>query len=226
MGRSISAKSYNLLVGLVLLFYLAAMIVVLEARAQTDQSVVAGKELSNRLGCFECHGENGIAANAEIPNMAGQDKSYLMRQLQSFSDPEFEERRDAVESARYHFGMEATTRRLNYDQRNLLATYFSSLKCIPAKTPDTANLPDVVKNCTRCHGLSGVNIEPGVPDLSGQKVVYLKQQLRAFRASRYGADPASEEEERYHDVMEEHAVSLSDGDIDTIAAYFSTFTCS
>ena len=226
MGRSVLVGPRDLLVGLVFLLCLTAIVFAFEVRAQTTQSTEAGKEFASQLGCFECHGENGIAVDTKTPHMAGQDKSYLMRQLQSFADPEFEERRDAVESARYHFGMEATTRRLNYDQRNLLATYFSSLKCIPAKTPDTANLPDVVKSCTRCHGLSGVNIEPGVPDLSGQKVAYLKQQLRAFRASRYGADPASEEEERYHDVMEEHAVSLSDEDIDTIATYFSTFTCS
>ena len=225
MGRSISPGSYNLLVGVYLLC-LTATIVAVDAKAQTAQSVVAGKELASQMGCFECHGENGIATGDEIPNMAGQDKSYLMRQLRSFSDPEFEERRDAVLSARYHFGMEANTRRLDYDQRNLLAAYFSSLKCVPAKIPDTAHLPDVARSCTRCHGLSGVNIEPGVPDLSGQKVLYLKQQLRAFRASRYGADPANEEQERYHDIMEEHAVSLSDEDIDTIAGYFATFTCS
>lgn len=225
MGRSISLRPSNLLVGFLVLLCLTAIVVPVETRAQSTQPVEAGRRLAAQLGCFECHGENGIATGAEIPNMAGQDKSYLMRQLRSFADPEFEERRDAVVSARYHFGMQANTRRLDYDQRNLLATYFSSLKCIPTKKPDTASLPDVVKNCTRCHGLSGVNIEPGIPDLSGQKVAYLKQQLRAFRASRYGADPASEEE-RYHDAMEEHAVSLSDEDIDTIAEYFTRFTCS
>ena len=212
--------------GFTLLLCLAGVVAVFQARAQTDESVVAGKELAVRLGCFECHGENGIAVSPETPNMAGQDKSYLMRQLQSFADPEYEESRDAVESARYHFGMEANTRRLSYDERNLLATYFSGLKCIPAKAPESSAIPEVVKSCTRCHGLSGLNIEPGVPDLSGQKVAYIKQQLRAFRASRYGADPMTFEEERYHEAMEEHTVKLSDNDIDTIATYFATFACS
>lgn len=226
MVRFISPRTYNLLVGPTLLLCLAAMAVVFETRAQTTQPTIAGKELAGRLGCFECHGEGGIAINADTPNMAGQDKSYLMRQLKSFSDPEAEEYQNAVDSARYHFGMESNTRSLTYDQMNLLATYFSSLECIPARKPDTNTVPDVVKSCTRCHGLSGINIEPGVPDLSGQKVAYLKRQLRAFRASRFGADPMSQEQERYHDSMEELSTSLSDDDIDTIATYFATFVCS
>lgn len=179
-----------------------------------------------QLGCFDCHGEDGISNADDVPNLAGLDWSYLMRQLRSYADPDQNPRDDIEDDTRYHYGMEATTRGLSYDRMDRIATYFSKLVCIPANTPDPERVPEPVKQCARCHGLYGVNLKIGVPDLSGQKRNYLQRQLQAFRASRSGADPLSGRQPRYSEAMDEHAVPLSDEDIDVIVDYFSSLSCS
>lgn len=197
-----------------------------DAHAQSTERVTQGKALAEELGCAVCHGENGIGVDDRTPNMAGQDKSYLIRQLESLSDPAFDEGKDSESYARYHYGMESSSRTLNYTEMSLLATYYASLSCIPTTVVEPEDIPGEVKNCARCHGRSGVNIKPGVPDLSGQKEEYIKRQLKAFRASRFGTDAISGDEERFHDQMEEKAVPLTDDAIDIIAAYYSSLGCS
>jgi cytochrome c553 len=196
------------------------------SHAQDDASLATGKTLASELGCIGCHGEQGMVENEETPNIGGQDWGYLMQQLRSFADLDPRTRDDYPDFARYHFGMERNVKPLTYDERNLLATYFSSFSCVPENVPDPDSVPNEVKKCARCHGLFGVNLKPGIPDLSGQKASYIIKQLRAFRASRLGANPMAQEQPRYHSEMEQQAYPLSDDQIEEIAKYFEALSCS
>jgi len=64
--------------------------------------------------------------------------------------------------------------------------------------------------CVACHGLQGFAPNPTFPHLAGQNAAYLEVQLRQFRAG-----------ERYHPLMTPVAETLSDQDIDELAAYYS-----
>lgn len=44
--------------------------------------IAAGKARSN--SCMACHGANGISPNDMWPNLAGQKKGYLVKQLKAF----------------------------------------------------------------------------------------------------------------------------------------------
>lgn len=68
-------------------------------------------------------------------------------------------------------------------------------------------------NCMGCHGIPGYsNAYPTfhVPRLGGQHAAYIEAALKAYRS---GA--------RKHPTMQAQASSLSDGDIQDIAAYLS-----
>lgn len=65
--------------------------------------------------------------------------------------------------------------------------------------------------CAVCHGPLGVAVAPETPNLAGDPQGYLVRQLRAFRS---GARP--------HEVMGVMAKSLSDADIDNLAAWFAS----
>ena len=68
--------------------------------------------------------------------------------------------------------------------------------------------------CTGCHGIPGYNnVYPTykVPKIGGQNYEYLVSALKAYRAG-----------ERHHSTMELQAASLSDQDIDDIAAFFAS----
>lgn len=68
--------------------------------------------------------------------------------------------------------------------------------------------------CTGCHGIPGYNnVYPTykVPKIGGQNEEYLAAALKAYRDG-----------ERHHSTMELQAASLSDRDIEDIAAYFAS----
>jgi nitrite reductase (NO-forming)/hydroxylamine reductase len=65
--------------------------------------------------------------------------------------------------------------------------------------------------CFACHGADGISLNPNYPSLAGQSVEYLVKQLNAFRSGSR-SDP----------VMGPMAQSLSDTDVDNVAAYFAS----
>jgi cytochrome c553 len=64
--------------------------------------------------------------------------------------------------------------------------------------------------CQACHGLDGLSKTPDAPNIAAQTEPYIVAQLQAFKA---GA--------RKNDAMSLVAPSLSDKDIEDLAAYFS-----
>jgi cytochrome c553 len=64
--------------------------------------------------------------------------------------------------------------------------------------------------CQACHGIDGLSKVPDSPNIAGQTEPYIVAQLQAFKA---GA--------RKNDAMSVVAPSLSDKDIEDLAAYFS-----
>jgi len=64
--------------------------------------------------------------------------------------------------------------------------------------------------CASCHGAAGISASALWPNLAGQQEQYLIKQLKAFR-----------EGERTDPLMSPMSKSLSDEDIEDLAAYFA-----
>jgi cytochrome c553 len=69
--------------------------------------------------------------------------------------------------------------------------------------------------CQACHGLDGLSKVPDAPNIAGQTEPYILTQLQAYKS---GA--------RKNDAMSVVAPSLSDTDIEDLAAYFSAIEIS
>ena len=69
--------------------------------------------------------------------------------------------------------------------------------------------------CQACHGLDGLSKVPDAPNIAAQPEPYIVAQLQAFKS---GA--------RKNDAMSVIAPSLSDQDINDLAAYFSAIEIS
>jgi cytochrome c553 len=65
--------------------------------------------------------------------------------------------------------------------------------------------------CAVCHGTIGISTAPDAPNLAGQSEIYLSNQLRAYRSG-----------ERRHEVMSVIAKPLTDDEIASLAAWFSS----
>jgi cytochrome c553 len=50
----------------------------------TAAQIAAGKEKS--MTCVQCHGQEGVAAAAQWPNLGGQHESYLVQALEQYKD--------------------------------------------------------------------------------------------------------------------------------------------
>jgi cytochrome c553 len=74
-----------------------------------------------------------------------------------------------------------------------------------------ARQPAIVAICANCHGSDGTTGTVVTPNLAGQKSIYLRQQLLAFRS---GA--------RKHPDMKVISRDLTDREIDQVVVYYST----
>jgi cytochrome c553 len=67
--------------------------------------------------------------------------------------------------------------------------------------------------CFACHGENGISLLPNYPNLAGQKEQYISKQLSDFKS---GA--------RANPIMAGMVASLSDADVQDLAAYFSSLS--
>jgi cytochrome c553 len=65
--------------------------------------------------------------------------------------------------------------------------------------------------CVACHGLDGNSVNPEWPSLAGQHENYIAKQIKAFKAG-----------DRTNPLMTPIALTLTDQDIEDVAAYFAT----
>ena len=70
--------------------------------------------------------------------------------------------------------------------------------------------PGFVMACAPCHGYDGIGHDPATPNLAGQKVIYLYNQMMAFRT---GA--------RKHPEMNFFAGQMTLDEMQAIAEYYS-----
>jgi cytochrome c553 len=71
--------------------------------------------------------------------------------------------------------------------------------------------PELISRCAPCHGANGISRFGPVPNLAGQNAPYLLNQLRAFHAGK-----------RAHKEMRYMSRNLTEGEMEAIAAYFSS----
>ena len=86
-----------------------------------------------------------------------------------------------------------------------------SLAAAGAQARDAAAGRAKAQMCMVCHGPVGVSTAPDAPHLAGQPAIYLSAQLRAYRAG-----------ERKHEVMGVIARTLTNDDIDNLAAWYAS----
>lgn len=166
--------------------------------------------------CSQCHGDRGLSTAPLFPNLAAQDKDYLIAQLKDFRD----HKRSDPHAQAYMWGM---ANRLTDATIDEVATYFSSLP--PPAGEKGQNPQEVaaghkifengiksedVPACMLCHGKTAAG-SATVPRLAGQHREYLAAQLLAFRT-----------DQRKNPIMHANAEHLTDEQIRDVAAYLSS----
>ncbi|NOX43955.1 MAG: cytochrome c [Gammaproteobacteria bacterium] len=94
---------------------------------------------------------------------------------------------------------------------NYLLIMSMTLLLSPALAGDIEKGKTKSELCVGCHGENGISVSPIIPNLAGQKEAYLVNSLKDFKS---GA--------RKNGMMSPVAATISDDDINDIAAYFSS----
>jgi cytochrome c553 len=92
-----------------------------------------------------------------------------------------------------------------------LATLACAAMAATATQAQTRRTPAIIAVCAPCHGADGTTGDVEKPNLAGQKSIYLRRQLQAFRSG-----------QRKHPDMKTISRSLTDREIDQIVVYYST----
>lgn len=85
---------------------------------------------------------------------------------------------------------------------------------VTALAGDAAAGEKKTATCVACHGKDGISIAPNYPNLACQKEKYLVKAIKDYKS---GA--------RNDPMMKPMVASLSDEDIDNLAAYYASLNC-
>jgi cytochrome c553 len=162
--------------------------------------------------CSVCHGANGISKWSFVPNLAGQDATYISNQLKGLRG---RNRADHYAQA----AMWGHAANLKDDEIEALAEFYSGLepsKGHPARPAELELGKQVFERhdlgrpaCATCH--VGGRSNKDLPRLAGQHADYEARTLREFR-----------EGFRVNGTMSYMASKLTEAEIDAVTAYVSS----
>ena len=186
-----------------------------------------GKRLYRRMTCIACHGRDGKRAIQDYPNLAGQNKKYLIKQTKDIISGKRKGGKNAQgkDRASPMVGSLVTPEgkvRISDEQIEQIADYLAVLE--PAKPKPAADLkPEDVeagkklykkKRCKTCHGKAGKKPLKGYPYIAGQKAAYIFNQMVDVRDKTRKNGKIK--------TMYSFVKKLKDDEIRQIAAYLST----
>ena len=165
--------------------------------------------------CSSCHdfGDNHVSPAFTFPRLAGQQKRYLVMQLEAFRD----KRRADPRARIYMWGRAA---HLDDAMIARLAAYYAAQKPAPASVQDAADvaagkqiyqqgIPDKTPPCGTCHGANAEGAGTR-PRLAGQRRLSLQRQLVYFATNA-----------RSGGMMHKESMNLTARQIENLSAYLA-----
>jgi cytochrome c553 len=178
--------------------------------ARAEGSAEAGRGKS--AVCAACHGPDGNSANPEWPSLAGQHASYIVAQLEAFTD-----------GRRQNPLMSPIAQPLSEEDRQDLAAYYSAQTPAPREAdPEDlergrklyvgGDLERGITACIACHGPTGQgNPLARYPAIAGQHASYTAATLGHYASGARSSDP--------NQIMRSIAARMSAEDIRAVSNY-------
>ena len=181
------------------------------AATATQAELARGEEIV-QAKCFICHGAEGESSSPAFPRLAGQNASYVQRQL---SDYKSGKRKSST--------MQPMVEDLTEPDFKALGAFFASRTTHGHQVQDPelaamglyiyqrGNPYSGVAACTTCHGSNGQGTA-SLPRLAGQHAQYTLNQLKQFNKRERSNDNA---------VMHGIASKLTELEAKAVSAYLS-----
>jgi cytochrome c553 len=189
---------------------IAAALVVLGGSTAAIAGPLDARGATKALNCSACHGFAGQSPSATVPILAGMSPEYFKKAIADYAvarrpSPEMEPFAKAVLQS----GVED------------VAAYFAAQArqptTIPVDPAAAARGKTAAAQCALCHGPDGRgDAAKNVPDLRGQPVGYLRNQMLLFKSDR--RSPGDERLKPLKALMK----TIPDETLWDLAAYFSS----
>ncbi|HEY9081442.1 c-type cytochrome [Magnetovibrio sp.] len=185
--------------------------------------------------CFTaCHGPEKRQKDSRIPKIAGQKYYYVLKQLEVFDKNNIDKMADSRSEwslwERSDENMNRVTSKVATELFPYLSDVLDKMECSssePGTRPPSAYKPppQLVEQCTSCHGVDGLGTAYNVPILAGQSQTYLRKQLLLIRDRANGQKSINTKSRRNHPLMEAKIKPLSDVEIGRMAKYYAGLDC-
>jgi cytochrome c553 len=201
-----------------LLAFFALTIAVLSVLCSTPASAADVADIL--YYCSSCHGPDGRSTSPNFPRLAGQQKDYIVAQLNDFRN----DTRTAPHAQTYldYLVMWGLTAQLNPPTTDAIAAFYASQPPVGAESVLSAEtaagqkiytqgIPtEGVPACINCHGIRAKGND-SIPRLAGQYQAYLTRQLEAFKSWA-----------RQNVTMHALSMNLTPQQISEVTAYLAT----
>lgn len=189
---------------------LAIAAVVLFVAADAGAGPFDAPGYDKAFACSACHGAGGNSRTETMPILAGMSPAYFKKAIDDYAAG----RRPSPEMEPYS----KMVRELGVDA---VAAYFAAQRREPpaGKVDRTAVTRGraAATPCAACHGETGKgDAARAIPDISGQPVGYLRNQLLLFKADR--RSPGDEALTKMKSVLRQ----IPDDTLADLAAYYSS----
>lgn len=187
------------------------------AHAETHDSIMLGDARAGETKsavCGACHGVDGNSADATYPKLAGQNESYIVRQLTQFKT-----------AKRMNPIMMPFASTLSEQDMHDIGAFFASRQATPGQADEAyvARGQELfragdsklgVPACMACHGPAGRGMAGAAyPQLSGQWTDYISAKFTEWRSGTIWGD------DDHAKIMPDIAKRLSDKDIAALSSY-------
>jgi cytochrome c553 len=136
--------------------------------------------------CGSCHGSRGVSHDAMVPNLAGQEPTYLVNAIKAYRDHE-----------RSHEDMVTD---ISDEQIENIAAFYA-IQPAGSLTDSGEELESVVAKCNRCHARDAGESSLAVPSLNGQKRDYLVRVMKQYRDDDRGSSMMHKMSSGYSDEL-------------------------
>ena len=192
------------------LIAIAALTLALAWSTSASAGPLDARGATKALNCSACHGFAGQSPSATVPILAGMSPEYFKKAIEDYAAG----RRPSAE-------MEPFAKAVVQSGVVDVAAYFAGQQRQPTTIPSdpaaAARGKTAAVQCALCHGPDGRgDPSKNVPDLRGQPVGYLRNQMFLFKADR--RSPGDESLKAVKALMK----TIPDETLADLAAYFSS----
>ena len=170
--------------------------------------------------CLSCHGKDGVSTEADVPSIASLSEVYLTGTLEKFQKKE----RPCIESEIREGSQKGTrtdmcksVKGLSASDIQQIAEYFAAKTFV--RTPQVFDAALAKKGkqlhnsrCDTCHSISGTLPSDDTGILGGQKMTYLKNEIKHFKE---GKRPINKK-------MKPKLDALSDAEIESLIHFYGS----